>query len=60
MVEKHRKHTEIKIYCILHQSFLSCKWMKKDCLFNVAMEADDGAEVCELVGAFPLDKISIK
>ena len=34
--------------------------MKKDGLFNVTMGAYDGAEVCELVGTFSLDKISVK
>ena len=33
--------------------------MKKDGLFDVTMGAYDDAEVCELVGAFLLDKISI-
>ena len=32
--------------------------MKKDGLFDVKMGAYDGAEVCELVGTFLLDKIS--
>ena len=31
--------------------------MKKDSLFDVTMSAYDGAEVCELVGTFSLDKI---
>ena len=35
-------------------------WMKKDGLFDVTMGAYDGAEVCELVGTFLLDKISEK
>ena len=34
--------------------------MKKDGLFDVTMGAYDGAEVCELVGTFLLDKISVK
>ena len=34
--------------------------MKKDGLFNVTMGAYDGAEVCELVGTFSLDKISVE
>ena len=34
--------------------------MKKDGLFDVTMRAYDGAEVCELVGTFLLDKISEK
>ena len=34
--------------------------MKKDGLFNVTMGAYDEAEVCELVGIFSLDKISVK
>ena len=34
--------------------------MKKDGLFNVTVGAYDGAEVCELVGIFSLDKISVK
>ena len=34
--------------------------MKRDGLFNVKMGAYDGAEVCELVGTFSLDKISVK
>ena len=34
--------------------------MKKDGLFNVTMGPYDGAEVCELVGTFPLDKISVE
>ena len=34
--------------------------MKKDGLFDVTMGAYDGAEVCELVGTFLLDKISEK
>ena len=34
--------------------------MKKDGLFDVTMGAHDGAEVCELVGTFLLDKISKK
>ena len=35
-------------------------WMKKDGLSDVTMGAYDGAEVCELVGTFLLDKISEK
>ena len=34
--------------------------MKKDGLFNVTVGAYDGAEVCELVGTFSLDKISVE
>ena len=34
--------------------------MEKDGLFNVTMGVCDGAEVCELVGTFPLDKISVE
>ena len=34
--------------------------MKKDGLFHVTMGDYDGAEVCELVGTFSLDKISVK
>ena len=34
--------------------------MKKDGLFNVTMGAYDGAEVCELVGTFSLDKVSVE
>ena len=34
--------------------------MKKEDLFNVAMGAYDGAEVCELVGTFSLDKVSVE
>ena len=34
--------------------------MKKDGLFNVPMGAHDGAEVCELVGTFSLNKISVE
>ena len=34
--------------------------MKKDGLFNVTMGAYDAAEVCELVGTFSLDKISVE
>ena len=34
--------------------------MKKDGSFDVTMGAYDGAEVCELVGTFLLDKISKK
>ena len=34
--------------------------MKEDGLFNVAMGAYDGAEICELVGTFSLDKVSVK
>ena len=33
--------------------------MKKDGLLNVTTWAYDGAELCELVRTFPLDKISI-
>ena len=33
--------------------------MKKDGLLNVTMEAYDGAEACEFVGIFSLDKISV-
>ena len=32
---------------------------KKNGLFNVTIETYDGAEVCELVGIFSLDKISV-
>ena len=36
-------------------------WMKKESgLFNVTMEAYDGAEVCELVGSFLLHQLSNK
>ena len=35
-------------------------WMKKDGLFNVTMRAYDRAEVCQLVGTFLLDSISVK
>ena len=48
---------------IYHASLLfneGSTWMKKDGLFNVTMRAYDGAEVCELVGTFLLDKISKK
>ena len=34
--------------------------MKKDALFNVTMGAYDGTEVCERVGTFPLDNISVE
>ena len=34
--------------------------MKKDDLFDVTMVAYDGRELCELVGTFLLDKISVK
>ena len=34
--------------------------MKKYGLFNVTIRAHDGAEICELVGTFLLDKISVK
>ena len=34
--------------------------MKKDGLLNVTMGAYDGTEVCELVGTFPLDKVSVE
>ena len=34
--------------------------MKKVVLLNVTTRAYDGAEVCELVGTFPLDKISVE
>ena len=34
--------------------------MKKDGLFDVKMGPYDGAEVCELVGTFLLDKIRVK
>ena len=34
--------------------------MKKDGLFDVTMGAYDGAEVCEFVGTYLLDKISVK
>ena len=34
--------------------------MKKDSLFDVTLGPYDGAEVCELVGTFLLDKISVK
>ena len=33
---------------------------EKDGLFDVTMGAYDGRKVCELVGAFLLDKISVK
>ena len=35
-------------------------WMKKDGLFDVTMGAYDGAEICELIGIFLLDKINVK
>ena len=36
-------------------------WMKKDRgLFDATMDDYDGAEVCELVGTFPLYKLSLK
>ena len=35
-------------------------WIRKDGLFYVTIGAHDGAEVCELVGTFLLDKISVK
>ena len=35
-------------------------WMKKDGLFDMKMGTYDVAEVCELVGTFLLDKISVK
>ena len=36
-------------------------WIKKDSgLFDVTMDAFDGAEVCELVGTFLLHKLSLK
>ena len=34
--------------------------MKKDGLFNVTMGVYDGAEVCELVGTFPLGKVNVE
>ena len=34
--------------------------MKKDDLFDVKMGVHDGAEVCEVVGTFLLDKNSVK
>ena len=34
--------------------------MKKGGLFNVTMGVYDGAEVCELVGTFPLDKVNVE
>ena len=34
--------------------------MKKDGLFDMKMGPYDGAEICELVGTFLLDKISVK
>ena len=34
--------------------------MKEDGLFDVTMGVYDGTEVCELVGTFLLDKISVK
>ena len=35
-------------------------WIKKDGLFDVAVGACDGAEACEFVGTFLLDKVSVK
>ena len=35
-------------------------WMKKEGLFDVTMGAYDGAEICELVGAFLLNRICSK
>ena len=35
-------------------------WMKKDGLFDLTMRVYDGAEVCELVKTFLLDKICEK
>ena len=35
-------------------------WIKNDDLFDVTVGAYDGAEVCELVETFLLDKISVK
>ena len=35
-------------------------WMKRDGLFDLKMRPYDGAEVCELVGTFLLDKIRVK
>ena len=35
-------------------------WIKKDGLFDVAVGAYDGAEVCEFVGTFLLDKVSVE
>ena len=35
-------------------------WVKKDGLSDVTLGVYDGAEVCELVGTFLLDKISEK
>ena len=37
-----------------------CTWIKNVGLFDVTMGTYDGAEVCELVGTFLLDKISEK
>ena len=37
-----------------------CTWTKKDGFFHMTMGAYDGAEVCELVETFLLDKISEK
>ena len=34
--------------------------MKKDDLFDVTLGPYDGTEVCELIGKFLLDKISVK
>ena len=34
--------------------------MKKDGFFNVTMGASAGADVCEVVGIFSIDKISVK
>ena len=36
----------------------TCGWKKDEDLFDVAMGIYDGAEVCELVGTFLLEKIS--
>ena len=45
--------------CMLFR--LGKEWVKKgDQLFDVSMGCYDGAEVCELVGAFVLDKLSEK
>ena len=35
-------------------------WMKKDCLFDATMRLYDGADVCELVWTFLIDKINEK
>ena len=35
----------------------SVPWIKKNGLFDVTMGAPDGAEICELVGLFLLDKV---